>query len=189
MNNSSINNTNLTGPNHLKIIPSSGVIYKNSKNSKTGNDIYKSKKGRMSYKEYVMLRKKYMEPNVNDTSKENTMYNVYPKKEENVKNNNINDINNKRSKSIKYKENNNTEISSKTMLYNTNKDENGKDVLNENLFKNRQMRKTFTGKFYQRKGSQYKEKKGEAIYNNNYYKFNTNIAYKSYYNGFMKNKK
>ena len=77
MNNSSINNTNLTGPNHLKIIPSSGVIYKNSKNSKTGNDIYKSKKGRMSYKEYVMLRKKYMEPNVNDTSKENTMYNVY----------------------------------------------------------------------------------------------------------------
>ena len=170
MNNSSINNTNLTGPNHLKIIPSSGVIYKNSKNSKTGNDIYKSKKGRMSYKEYVMLRKKYMEPNVNDTSKENTMYNVYPKKEENVKNNN-------------------TEISSKTMLYNTNKDENGKEVLNENLFKNRQMRKTFTGKFYQRKGSQYKEKKGEAIYNNNYYKFNTNIAYKSYYNGFMKNKK
>ena len=67
MNNSSINNTNLTGPNHLKIIPSSGVIYKNSKNSKTGNDIYKSKKGRMSYKEYVMLRKKYMEQNVNDT--------------------------------------------------------------------------------------------------------------------------
>ena len=76
MNNSSINNTNLTGPNHLKIIPSSGVIYKNSKNSKTGNDIYKSKKGRMSYKEYVMLRKKYMEPNVNDTSKENGIIDI-----------------------------------------------------------------------------------------------------------------
>ena len=44
MNNSSINNTNLTGPNHLKIIPSSGVIYKNSKNSKTGNDIYAQEK-------------------------------------------------------------------------------------------------------------------------------------------------
>ncbi len=44
MNNISINNTNLTGPNHLKIIPSSGVIYKNSKNSKTGNDIYAQEK-------------------------------------------------------------------------------------------------------------------------------------------------
>ena len=52
------NNKGLKGPNHLKIIPSSGVIYKNSENKKEGDDIYKNKNGRMSYKEYILLRKK-----------------------------------------------------------------------------------------------------------------------------------
>ena len=54
------------------------------------------------------------------------------------------------------------------ILYKTNLDENGKEVLNENLFKyrkkefsNKQMRKTFTGNFYQRRGSQPKDNKQE----------------------------
>ena len=49
------------------------------------------------------------------------------------------------------------------------------------------MRKTFTGNFYQRKGSQQKDKKLETFYNLNN-KFNNN-AYKSYYDGFKKDKK
>ena len=85
------------------------------------------------------------------------------------------------------------------ILYKTNLDENGKEVLNENLFKyrkkefsNKQMRKTFTGNFYQRRGSQPKDKKGETFYNysnkysNNKTNFNNN-AFKSYYGGFKGN--
>ena len=50
-NTNTIDNNDQTGPNHLKIIPVSGVIFKNVGNQKTGDEIYKNKNGRMSYKE------------------------------------------------------------------------------------------------------------------------------------------
>ena len=60
-NTSTINNiSSMTGPNHLKIIPSLGVIIKNVGNAKMGNENYINKNGRMTYKEFLSLRKKYM---------------------------------------------------------------------------------------------------------------------------------
>jgi hypothetical protein len=173
----------------------------------------------MSYKEYLLLRKKYMEEgNNNNTEKNKTMITESKEEEKNI----INKIKKEekikiRSKSkadkvrkCNYKENNTSidnfepkEYEEKTtetkILYKTNLDENGKEVLNENLFKyrkkefsNKQMRKTFTGNFYQRRGSQPKDKKGETFYNysnkfsNNKTNFNNN-AFKSYYGGFKGN--
>ena len=163
----------------------------------------------MTYKEYISLRKKYMGTEINDNNiQNNTMHNIYPKKQEEKKQSlpmrNEEKINKYRSKSKGDKIKNffwggRDEKDSKNMeetkgyktLYETNFDENGKEVLNENLFKYRKneykpMRKTFTGNFFQKKGSQQKDKKGEILfnYNNNINDKKNNNAYKSYYGGF-----
>ena len=170
----------------------------------------------MTYKEYISLRKKYMGIEINeDKAQNNTMYNIYPKKEEEkiqpIPMRNEEKLNKFRSKSkgdkIKnYYWSGRDDQDSKAMeetkgyktLYETNFDENGKEVLNENLFKNRQieykaMRKTFTGKFLPNKGNRKKDIKGDTLYNFNN-KFNSNNgldfnkkAYKSYYGNFRKN--
>ena len=169
----------------------------------------------MTYKEYILLRKKYMgtEPNDNKDIKNNTMYNVYPKNEEEkkqpikVKNEEKNNKYRSKSKGDKIKnyfwdgkdkqETKVEEVKGYKTLYETNLDENGKEVLNENLFKNRQieykaMRKTFTGKFMTNR-NQRKDIKGETLSNfnnkftNNGLDFNNkNKAYKSYYGGYRK---
>ena len=170
----------------------------------------------MTYKEYISLRKKYMGTEINDDkAQNNTMYNIYPKKEEEkiqpIRMRNEEKLNKFRSKSKGDKIKNyywggRDDQDSKAMeetkgyktLYETNFDENGKEVLNENLFKNRQieykaMRKTFTGKFLPNKGNPKKDIKGDTLYNFNN-KFNSNNgldfnkkAYKSYYGNFRKN--
>ena len=205
-------NKGMKGPNHLKIIPSSGVIYKNSENKKEGNDIYKNKTGRMSYKEYMLLRKKYMEIEDNNNNGQINISSVHINEEDkrpkvNKQKEDKKEIRSK-SKIDKIKkynhntfnyENSANEITNlkkkeTKKLFETNLDEFGNEVLNENLFKYRKteykpMRKTFTGNFFQRKGSQQKDKKGETFYNpkNNFNNKNSNIAYKSYYGGFKNN--
>ena len=77
-----LENNDFTGPNHLKIIPVSGVIFKKVGNQQTGNENYKNKNRRMTYKEYILLRKKYMEEDNKSKIHNNTMYNVYPKNED-----------------------------------------------------------------------------------------------------------
>lgn len=207
------NDLDIKGPNHLKIIPSSGVIYKSSENKKSGDDVYKNNKGRMSYKEYILLRKKYMEKDYDNNKKNNTIK-VYQTEESKnpIKNKEKDDKKNIRSKSkgdkvrnynnnFKLEKNRDEIIDYKKekketkKLYDTNLDENGNKVLNENLFKGRKneykpMRKTFTGKFFQRKGSEQKDRRLEVFSNNNN-NFNTNDknAYKSYYGGFKNVKK
>ena len=204
-------NKGIKGPNHLKIIPSSGVIYKNSENKKEGNDVYKNKTGRMSYKEYILLRKKYMEIEDNNNNGQISISSVHINEEDkrpkvNKQKEDKKEIRSK-SKIDKIKKyNHNTfnyensaneitnlkkEIKETKKLFETNLDEFGNEVLNENLFKYRKteykpMRKTFTGNFFQRKGSQQKDKKGETFYNpkNNFNNKNNNVAYKSYYGGF-----
>ena len=166
----------------------------------------------MSYKEYILLRKKYMETDYNNSKVHNNTVNTFKnvdEQKEKVKNKNEDDKKNLRSKSktntarnFKFKEFNSEnhenelikiekEIEKEKKLYKTNLDENGKEVLNENLFKYRKneykpMRKTFTGNFFQKKGSQQKDKKGEILfnYNNNINDKKNNNAYKSYYGGF-----
>ena len=204
------NNKGLKGPNHLKIIPSSGVIYKNSENKKEGDDIYKNKNGRMSYKEYILLRKKYMEKEDNNEQinsvqiiEEDKRQKIIKKKEnkKEIRSKSKSDkIKNYEYKKFNYEKSDNEFINVKNemketkKLFETNLDEFGNEVLNENLFKYRKteyrpMRKTFTGNFFQRKGSQQKDKKGETFYNpkNNFNNKNSNIAYKSYYGGFKNN--
>lgn len=193
-------NIGIKGPNHLKIIPSSGVIYKNSENEKEGDDVYKNKNGRMSYKEYILLRKKYMETEImyknekdkeqiNNKKNDDKKYKRSKSKSDKVRNYNFNSEKNEK-ELINYKK----ETKEIKNLYETNLDEHGNEVLNENLFKFRKneyksMRKTFTGQFYQRKGSQQKDKKGETFYNfnNNNRNKNINNAYNSYYGGFKSN--
>ena len=170
----------------------------------------------MTYKEYISLRKKYMGTEINDNNAENnTMYNIYPKKEkekiQSIPMRNEEKINKYRSKSKGDKiknyycgggDNKDSKVMEEAKgyktLYETNLDENGKEVLNENLFKNRQieykvMRKTFTGKFLPNKGNPNKDIKNETLYNFNS-KFNNNNglefnkkAHKSYYGNFRKN--
>ena len=202
-------NKGIKGPNHLKIIPSSGVIYKNSENKKEGNDIYKNKTGRMSYKEYMLLRKKYMEIEDNNNNGQISISSVHINEEDkrpkvNKQKEDKKEIRSK-SKIDKIKKyNHNTfnyensaneitnlkkEIKETKKLFETNLDEFGNEVLNENLFKYRKteykpMRKTFTGNFFQRKGSQQKDKNRETFYNFNNNTKNNNNAYKSYYGGF-----
>ena len=173
----------------------------------------------MTYKEYILLKKKYMGEEVNRKTQNNTMYNIYPKNEEEEEEKQTKAIKNEekynkiRSKSKNdkirnYYLSNRDNQESKTAeeskvfkaLYETNLDENGKEVLNENLFRNRQienktMRKTFTGKFLPNRGNQNKDIKRETFYNfdnkynnNNGLGFNNNKAYKSYYGGFRKKK-
>ena len=214
-NNSKKNNESekleIKGPRYLKIIPSSGVIYRISGNKKEGNDIYKNKNGRMCYKEYLLLRKKYMETDYSYNTYHNntvsTFQNIEEQKRKN-KNKKDDDKKNLRNKSktniartFKLNEfnsdNSENELNKimkekeKKLLYKTNLDENGKEVLNENLFKYkkteyRPMRKTFTGKFFQKKGSQQNDKKGEVLFNfnNDFIDKKNNNAYKSYYGGF-----
>ena len=205
----------MAGPNHLKIIPSSGVIIKNVGTSKMGNENYINKNGRMTYKEYLSLRKKYMgtEDEKDVSIHNNTMYNVYPKKEEEkkqpIKIKDEEKINHYRSKSKHEKVRNYflgdnqdskvpEEANDHNTIYKVNYDENGKEVLNENLFKNRgienkAMRKTFTGKFLSNRGTQSRDVKGETMFNFNS-KFNSNnglnfnsTAHRSYYGNFRKN--
>ena len=200
------NNKGIKGPNHLKIIPSSGVIYKNSENKKEGDDIYKNKNGRMSYKEYILLRKKYME--IEDNNEQINSVQIIEEDKRQKKNKKKEDKKEIRSKSksdkiknyeynkFNYEKTGNEfinvkkEIKETQKLFETNLDEFGNEVLNENLFKYRKteykpMRKTFTGNFFQRKGSQQKDKNRETFYNfNNNNTKNNNNAYKSYYGGF-----
>lgn len=173
----------------------------------------------MTYKEYLLLRKKYMETEVNTDSsfQNNTMFNIYPKDEEEKRppirkeeeNENINKIRSK-SKTDKVrnfywgeKENKldpkeNEEAKGYKTLYNTHYDEKGNEVLNENLFKNKQveyktMRKTYTGKFLPHRGHSKNDIKRETMFNfnNNFNKNNglefNNKAHKSYYGGFRRN--
>ena len=167
----------------------------------------------MSYKEYILLKKKYMETetynnNTNNTCSKNISMNINQEERKiDIKNNPKEDKTKIRSKSKSEKirkynfddnTDNNNELKETKKLLNTNLDEHGNEVLNENLFKNRQneykpMRKTFTGKFFPKKGSQQKDIKRETFYNFNN-KFNSNNglnfnnhAYKSYYGGFKNN--
>ena len=79
------NNKEIKGPNHLKIIPSSGVIYKNSENKRIGDEIYRNKKGRMSYKEYILLKRQYMNIEQNNNTKNKTFNNISESKESDIK--------------------------------------------------------------------------------------------------------
>ena len=170
----------------------------------------------MTYKEYVLMRKKYMgtEASNENSFHNNTMINIYPKNEEEKKQTYINKDKEKKNK-IRSKskkdivknyywdvENQDSKVPEESKeyknTYETNYDENGNEVLNENLFRNRQveyktMRKTYTGKFLPNKGKQVKDIKGETMYN-----FNNNInnnnngldfkskGHRSYYGGFRK---
>ena len=207
----------MTGPNHLKIIPSSGVIIKNVGNAKMGNENYINKNGKMTYKEFLSLRKKYMgTENETDVSiHNNAIYNVYPKYEEEkkqpIKNKEEEKTSLYRSKSKHDKvrnyylrDNQDSKVTEETKdhktIYYVNYDENGNEVLNENLFKYRgieyrTMRKTYTGKFLPNRGTKNRDVKGETIFNFNS-KFNRNIGlnfnsngHRSYYGNFRKNSK
>lgn len=166
----------------------------------------------MTYKEYISLRKKYMgtEPNNDSNIQNNTMYNIYPKDEEEkkppvyIKNEEKNNKFRSKSKHDKIKNyylggdtkeyKINEETKGYKNPYETNLDENGNEVLNENLFKNNQieyktMRKTYTGKFLPNRK---KDIKRETMFNFNA-KYNRNVgldfnnrAHKSYYGGFRK---
>ena len=163
----------------------------------------------MSYKEYILLKKKYMETEpYNNTDNKNISININQEEQKiDIKHNIKEDKAKIRSKSkgekirkYNFQDNtdNNNELKETKKLLNTNLDERGNEVLNENLFKYRQneykpMRKTFTGKFFQKKSSQQKDIKRETFYNFNN-KFNSNNglnfnnhAYKSYYGGFKNN--
>ena len=182
-----------------------------------GNENYINKNGRMTYKEFLSLRKKYMgtEKEIDVSIHNNTMYNVYPKKEEEkkqpIKTKEEEKISHYRSKSKHdkvrnyYLGNNQDskvpeEAKDYNTIYNMNYDENGNEVLNENLFKNRgieykTMRKTYTGKFLPIRGTQNKDVKGETMFNfnskfnsNNGLNFNSN-GHRSYYGNFRKNTK
>ena len=149
----------------MKIIPSSGVIYKNSENKRIGDEIYRNKKGRMSYKEYILLKRQYMNIEQNNSIKNKTINdNISESKESNIKKEDKIKIRSK-SKCDKIRINNtkenNKEIKrnvKKEEKKNKNFDENGIEVLNENLFKNRKeykpLRKTFTGTFFRKKINQ-----------------------------------
>ena len=170
----------------------------------------------MTYKEYLLLRKKYMGTEPNNNIQNNTLYNVYPKNEEEkkqsitMKNEEKSSKYRSKSKGVKIKnyfwggkDNQEAKVDEEVKgfksLYETNFDENGKEVLNENLFKNRQieyktMRKTFTGKFMTNRNTR-KDIKGETLSNFNSksnnkngldFNNNRNRAYKSYYGGFRK---
>ena len=159
------NNKEIKGPNHLKIIPSSGVIYKNSENKRIGDEIYRNKKGRMSYKEYILLKRQYMNIEQNNSIKNKTINdNISESKESNIKKEDKIKIRSK-SKCDKIRINNTKENNKdikrnvkKEEKKNKNFDENGIEVLNENLFKNRKeykpLRKTFTGTFFRKKINQ-----------------------------------
>ena len=158
------NNKEIKGPNHLKIIPSSGVIYKNSENKRIGDEIYRNKKGRMSYKEYILLKRQYMNIEQNNNTKNKTFNNISESKESDIKKDDKIKIRSK-SKCDKIRNNNNKDNIKgniknvkKEEKKNKNFDENGIEVLNENLFKNRKeykpLRKTFTGTFFRKKINQ-----------------------------------
>ena len=174
------NNKEIKGPNHLKIIPSSGVIYKNSENKRIGDEIYRNKKGRMSYKEYILLKRQYMNIEQNNNTKNKTFNNISESKESDIKKEDKIKIRSK-SKCDKIRNNNNKDNIKgniknvkKEEKKNKNFDENGIEVLNENLFKNRKefkpLRKTFTGRFFKTKDK----------FNNN------NKGYKTNYGNFFK---
>ena len=169
----------------------------------------------MTYKEYISLRKKYMgtESNNDSTLQNNTMYNIYPKNEEEkkqpipIKNEETNKF---RSKSKHDKIRNYylggdtkeykiiEETKGNKTPYEMNFDENGNEVLNENLFRNKQieyktMRKTYTGKFLPNRGNKKNDIKRETMFNfNSKYNSNNgldmnNRGHKSYYGGFRNN--
>ena len=168
----------------------------------------------MTYKEYISLRKKYMGDNNTSEIHNNTVN--YRENEEEKKNYMFEErINKIRSKSknekirSKTKNEEDSKVKEMSNKYDTNLDENGNEVLNENLFKNRQieykkMRKTFTGKFLSNKvisnnnnaknHNIKRDKKVETAYNFNNrankaigLDFNKQ-ACKSYYGGFRKRK-
>ena len=148
----------------MKIIPSSGVIFKNSENKRIGDEIYRNKKGRMSYKEYILLKKQYMNIEQNNNIKNKTFNNIIEEKESDIKKENKIKIRSKskcdkiRNNNIKNNIKDNIKNVKKEEKKNKNFDENGNEVLNENLFKNRKeykpLRKTFTGTFFRKKINQ-----------------------------------
>ena len=148
----------------MKIIPSSGVIYKNPENKKIGDDIYRNKKGKMSYKEYILMKNQYMHQYThteqNIRKKNNILNNHSEKKELDSKKEDKNKIRSKSryDKIRNYNFKDNITNVKKEEKKNKNYDENGVEVLNENLFKNRKeyrsFRKTFTGKFFRPKVNQ-----------------------------------
>lgn len=167
----------------------------------------------MTYKEYLLMKKKYMgtQSNNDNNIQNNTMYNIYPKIEEEKKQPVINKDEGKnkiRSKSKHDRirnyywgeENQDSKVPEETKeyksTYETNYDENGNEVLNENLFRNRQtefkaMRKTYTGKFLPKRDNQKNDIKADTMYNfniNNNKRLDFNSkGHRSYYGGFRKN--
>lgn len=159
----------------------------------------------MSVREYEILRKKYMGDEPVSKINDNSMFNIYPKVEEekgntvkiitdygkkNVNSNKTLTVNNN------YNWNKLEEIKGVNSDYNL--DENGNEVLNENLFRNttmkdfKSMRSTYSNKFIAKKSSKSKDKKGATMYNfhkkssNNINNINS-AAGRSYYGGFKKN--
>lgn len=167
---------------------------------------------RITVKEYEILRKKYMGTESVPKVTDNSMYNIRPKLEEEkgYPMKFINEINNKKNSN---KNNNKNAIGVPNSINRVpdeeikgnnnngyNLDENGKEVLNENLFRNttnkefKAMRNTYSNKFIPvRGGSKKKDSKAGTMYNfhkPNQSNSNNNIFFskagKSYYNGFKK---
>ena len=140
------------------------MIYKNSENKKIGDEIYRNKTGKMSYKEYFLMKKQYMNQNMhteqNIRRKSNILNNHSEKKELDLKKEDKIKIRSKSryDKIRNYNIKDNITNVKKEEKKNKNYDENGVEVLNENLFKNRKeyrkFRKTFTGKFFRPKVNQ-----------------------------------
>ena len=94
----------VSGSNYQNIVPNVGVRIQEEDKSKTGGLDFKNQFGRMSMKEYEMLRNKYAQTNESNAQKNNYNYNNYDNVYNNQNNNNEKDIW-KRSESYDYNKN------------------------------------------------------------------------------------
>ena len=94
----------VSGSNYQNIVPNVGVRIQEEDKSKTGGLDFKNQFGRMSMKEYEMLRKKYAQTNESNAQKNNYNFNNYDNVYNNQNNNNEKDIW-KRSESYDYNKN------------------------------------------------------------------------------------
>ena len=129
----------------------------------------------MSYKEYILMKKKYMHEDQKNNANE-TFDNASKEKEQEIKKEEKMKIRSKsrgeKIRNFNFKDD--LGNIDKEIKKNKNLNENGIEVLNENLFKNRKefkpLRKTFTGRFFKTKDK----------FNNN------NKGYKTNYGNFFK---
>jgi len=74
----------ISGSNYQNIVPNIGVRIQEEDKSKTGGLDFKNQFGRMSMKEYELLRKKYAQNNESNSHKNNYNYEKYYKNNQNI---------------------------------------------------------------------------------------------------------